>query len=184
MIAQKKEFAEADRKAARNMVDAAASEDLERIIYLGGLAGAQDTALSKHLQSRIEVADILQAGPVPTTDLRAPMILGSGSASFEILRYLVERLPVMVTPKWIFTRCQPIAIRDLLDYLIAVIEEPKARDRILEIGTGTGFFVEGGRLVTNHHVVDRAYRVEAILAEALAHDGPSLVEVVADPELV
>jgi uncharacterized protein YbjT (DUF2867 family) len=84
MIAQKKKFAEADRKAARNMVDAAASEDLERIIYLGGLAEAQDSALSKHLQSRIEVANILQAGPVPTTDLRAPMILGSGSASFAL----------------------------------------------------------------------------------------------------
>jgi hypothetical protein len=71
------------------------------MIYLGGLAEAKDDVLSKHLKSRIEVADILQAGSVPTTDLRAPMILGSGSASFEILRYLVVRLPAMVTPRWV-----------------------------------------------------------------------------------
>ncbi|MGD8344177.1 MAG: SDR family oxidoreductase [Desulfobacterales bacterium] len=134
MIAQKKEFAEADRKAARNMVDAAASEDLERIIYLGGLAGAQDTALSKHLQSRIEVADILQAGPVPTTDLRAPMILGSGSASFEILRYLVEHLPVMTTPRWVFSLNQPIAIRNVVHYLVECLVHDETTGQTYDIG--------------------------------------------------
>jgi uncharacterized protein YbjT (DUF2867 family) len=86
MIAQKEKFVEADRRAAQNMVAAATAAGLERIIYLGGLAEATHGDLSKHLKSRIEVADILQAGPVPTTDLRTPMILGSGSASFEILR--------------------------------------------------------------------------------------------------
>jgi len=114
MIAQKKKFVAADRKGARNMVTSAASAGLERIIYLGGLAEAKDSVLSKHLQSRIEVADILQSGPVPTTDLRAPMILGSGSASFEILRYLVEHLPVMTTPRWVFSASQPIAIRNVI----------------------------------------------------------------------
>ena len=101
MIAQKEKFVEADRRAALNMVAAATAAGLERIIYLGGLAEATHGDLSKHLKSRIEVADILQAGPVPTTDLRTTMILGSGSASFEILRYLVERLPAMTTPRWV-----------------------------------------------------------------------------------
>ena len=118
MIAQKEKFVEADRRAARNMVAAATAAGVERIIYLGGLAEAGDGALSKHLRSRIEVADILQSGPVPTTDLRTPMILGSGSASFEILRYLVERLPAMTTPRWVRSLNQPIAIRNVITYLI------------------------------------------------------------------
>ena len=129
MIAQKEKFAEADRRAAHNMVNAAASAGLERMIYLGGLAEAKDTALSKHLQSRIEVADILQSGPVPTTDLRAPMILGSGSASFEILRYLVEHLPVMTTPRWVFSANQPIAIRNVIQYLVGCIEHDETIGR-------------------------------------------------------
>ncbi|MGD9148849.1 MAG: SDR family oxidoreductase [Desulfobacterales bacterium] len=134
MIAQKKKFAEADRTAARNMVDAAASEGLGRIIYLGGLAEAQDSALSKHLQSRIEVADILQSGPVPTTDLRAPMILGSGSASFEILRYLVEHLPVMTTPRWVFSLNQPIAIRNVVHYLVECLAHEETTGETFDIG--------------------------------------------------
>ena len=134
MIAQKEKFAEADRKAARNMVNAAASEGLARIIYLGGLAEAQDKALSKHLQSRIEVADILQAGSVPTTDLRAPMILGSGSASFEILRYLVEHLPVMTTPRWVFSLNQPIAIRNVIHYLVECLAHDETTGQTYDIG--------------------------------------------------
>jgi uncharacterized protein YbjT (DUF2867 family) len=134
MIAQKKKFAEADRRAARNMVAAAASAGLERMIYLGGLAEARDTALSKHLQSRIEVADILQSGPVPTTDLRAPMILGSGSASFEILRYLVEHLPVMTTPRWVFSRNQPIAIRNVIHYLVGCLDHNETIGATFDIG--------------------------------------------------
>jgi uncharacterized protein YbjT (DUF2867 family) len=134
MIAQKKKFVEADRQAARNMVSAAAAVGLKRIIYLGGLAEARKGDLSKHLQSRIEVADILQAGPVPTTDLRTPMILGSGSASFEILRYLVERLPVMITPRWVQSLNQPIAIRDVIAYLIGCLEHEETSGQTYDIG--------------------------------------------------
>jgi uncharacterized protein YbjT (DUF2867 family) len=134
MLAKKEKFVEADRQAARNMADSAASEGLERIIYLGGLADAKDTPLSKHLQSRIEVADILKAGPVPTTDLRAPMILGSGSASFEILRYLVEHLPVMTTPRWVFSRNQPIAIRNVIHYLVGCLDHDETIGKTFDIG--------------------------------------------------
>ena len=134
MIAQKKKFVEADRKGARNMVTSAASARLERIIYLGGLAEARDSVLSKHLQSRIEVADILQSGPVPTTDLRAPMILGSGSASFEILRYLVEHLPVMTTPRWVFSDSQPIAIRNVIEYLVGCLAHDETVGQAFDIG--------------------------------------------------
>ena len=129
MIAQKERFVEADRRAARNMVQASASAGLERMIYLGGLAEARRGSLSKHLQSRIEVAGILQSGPVPTTDLRTPMILGSGSASFEILRYLVERLPVMITPRWVRSLNQPIAIRDVIGYLTGCLAHAKPSEK-------------------------------------------------------
>jgi uncharacterized protein YbjT (DUF2867 family) len=134
MIAQKEKFVEADRRAAQNMVAASKITGLERIIYLGGLAEAKEGNLSRHLKSRIEVADILQSGPVPTTDLRTPMILGSGSASFEILRYLVERLPVMTTPKWVFSLNQPIAIRDVIAYLIGCLEKEETIGQTFDIG--------------------------------------------------
>jgi uncharacterized protein YbjT (DUF2867 family) len=93
-----KDFVAADRVAARNMVQAAADSGLQRMLYLGGLGESDLPDLSTHLKSRHEVAEILGSGPVPVTVLRAAMILGSGSASFEIMRYLVERLPVMITP--------------------------------------------------------------------------------------
>jgi uncharacterized protein YbjT (DUF2867 family) len=134
MIAQKEKYVEADRLGARNMVAAAADVGLKRIIYLGGLAETRDGDLSKHLKSRIEVADILQGGPVPTTNLRAPMILGSGSASFEILRYLVERLPAMVTPRWVQSLNQPIAIRNVINYLTGCLEHEETVGQTLDIG--------------------------------------------------
>ncbi|MGD9239859.1 MAG: SDR family oxidoreductase [Desulfobacterales bacterium] len=134
MIAQKEKYIEADRQAARNMVAAAAAAGLERMIYLGGLAEARNAPLSRHLQSRLEVADILQSGPVPATDLRAPMILGSGSASFEILRYLVEHLPVMTTPRWVFSPNQPIAIRNVLNYLVGCLEHNETIGETFDIG--------------------------------------------------
>jgi len=134
MIAQKDKFAEADRRAARNMVLAASAAGLERIIYLGGLAESKDGTLSKHLRSRMEVAEILQAGPVPTTDLRTPMILGSGSASFEIMRYLVERLPVMTTPRWVRSLNQPIAIRNVITYLVGCLEHDETIGQTYDIG--------------------------------------------------
>lgn len=134
MVAQKEKFVEADRAAARHMAAAAEAAGLERIIYLGGLAEAGGGALSRHLASRIEVARILQAGRVPTTDLRAPMILGSGSASFEIMRYLVEHLPVMTTPRWVRSRNQPIAIRDVVAYLVGCLERPETAGQTYDIG--------------------------------------------------
>jgi uncharacterized protein YbjT (DUF2867 family) len=134
MIAQKHKFVEADRRAAQNMVSAAESAGIDRIIYLGALAEKKNGSLSKHLRSRIEVADILQSGRVPVTDLRAPMILGSGSASFEILRYLVERLPVMITPRWVRSLNQPIAIRNVANYLVGCLEHHETIGQTYDIG--------------------------------------------------
>jgi uncharacterized protein YbjT (DUF2867 family) len=134
MNARKGGFADADRKAARNMLAAAEKNRLSRIIYLGGLGDADHHALSRHLQSRHEVEQILQAGSVPVTTLRAAMILGSGSASFEMLRYLVDRLPVMITPRWVRTRCQPIAIGNVLDYLEGCLEIAATAGQSFDIG--------------------------------------------------
>ncbi len=127
------DFTRADRDAARNAAGAASAAGVRRIIYLGGL-GEDHPGLSRHLRSRAEVARLLQAGPVPVTVLRAAMIIGSGSASFEILRYLVERLPVMVTPRWIDTPCQPIAIRNVLTYLIGCLDCPQTVGQVFDIG--------------------------------------------------
>jgi uncharacterized protein YbjT (DUF2867 family) len=128
-----RDFAESDRQAAENMVAATAAGGALRIIYLGGL-GEEGAGLSHHLASRAEVARILRAGPVPVTVLRAAMIIGSGSASFEILRYLVERLPVIVTPRWIDTPCQPIAVRNVLGYLIGCLGCPETVGETFDIG--------------------------------------------------
>jgi uncharacterized protein YbjT (DUF2867 family) len=121
-----------DRQAAQNFADAAADAELDRIVYLGGL-GAGDE-LSKHLSSRHEVGRTLASGPVAVTELRAAVIIGSGSVSFEMMRHLTEVLPVMVTPTWVRTRCQPIAITDVLKILIAAIEDPEGESHIWEIG--------------------------------------------------
>lgn len=128
-----KNFVQADRTAARNMAAACAQAGVERIIYLGGL-GVKGPQLSKHLRSRTEVAEILQSSPVPTTFLRAAVILGSGSASCEMLRYLVERLPIMITPSWVQTPCQPIAIRNVLEYLKGCLEHPETSGETFDIG--------------------------------------------------
>jgi len=127
-----RDFAEADRRAARNMAAAAAEAGLDRIIYLGGLT-PRDQLLSPHLASRAEVGRILQSGPTPTTFLRAAMILGSGSASFEIMRYLVERLPVMITPRWVRSRVQPISIRNVLNYLAGCLEHDRVKGQTFDI---------------------------------------------------
>ena len=126
-------FEDKDRQAAKNFADAAKKTGVKRIIYLGGL-GQDDHELSPHLQSRHEVGDILRASGIPVTEFRAAIIVGSGSISFEMIRYLTERLPIMICPKWVKSRCQPIAIRDVLNYLIAAIEEPRSVGEILEIG--------------------------------------------------
>ena len=134
MVADPKGFTETDRTAAQNMARAAAEAGLEHIIYLGGLGSTEDPHLSQHLRSRHEVAEILQSGPVPATFLRAAMILGSGSASFEILRYLVDRLPVMITPRWVHNPVQPIAIRNVLNYLQGCLEHEETRGQTFDIG--------------------------------------------------
>lgn len=135
------EYRRRDRDLAVTFARAAARAGVERIIYLGGL-GETGAGLSEHLTSRREVEAALRgegndpgaAGTVPVTVLRAAMIIGSGSASFEILRYLVERLPIMITPRWVRTESQPIAVRDVLHYLIAALETPATIGRTLDIG--------------------------------------------------
>jgi uncharacterized protein YbjT (DUF2867 family) len=127
------EYAEKDKTAARNFISAANDAGLKRVIYLGGLGEAKDN-LSEHLKSRAEVAEILSSGRPVATILRAAVIIGAGGASFEMLRYLVERLPVMVCPKWIETRIQPIALRDVLAYLVGCLLTPRTAGRSFDIG--------------------------------------------------
>ena len=122
-----------EQAAAENFRRAAERAGVHRIVYLGGL-GDDGSNLSDHLRSRHDVGKMLAAGSVDTVELRAAVVIGSGSASFEMLRYLTEVLPVMVTPKWVHTLCQPISIRDVLRYLVAAIEAPGALAGIVEIG--------------------------------------------------
>ena len=126
-------YAERDLQLASNFAKAAAIARVRRIIYLGGLGELGD-GLSRHLRSRREVEDMLESTGVPVTTFRAAMIIGSGSASFEILRYLVERLPVMVTPSWVTTESQPVAIIDVLHWLVRCLEVPATTGQTLEIG--------------------------------------------------
>jgi len=125
-------FEEADRRAAENFAAAAREAKVGHIVYLGGLGRGRD--LSSHLRSRQEVGEILRASGVPTLELRASIVIGSGSLSFEMIRALVERLPVMVTPKWALHRAQPIAIEDVVSYLAAAVEREPAGSRVYEIG--------------------------------------------------
>lgn len=133
MLAAGRNYADADRRIAASFRRASEASGLPRILYLGGL-GETGEGLSEHLSSRREVERELAGGKVPVTVLRAAMILGAGSASFEILRYLVERLPVMITPRWVSTRCQPISVRDVLHYLVAALDVPATVGRTLDIG--------------------------------------------------
>lgn len=126
-------FEEADRQAARNFGEAAKAAGVNRIIYLGGL-GSKEGVLSPHLRSRHEVGEILRESGVPVLEFRASIIIGSGSLSFEMIRSLVERLPIMITPKWVRVPAQPIAIDDVLQYLVAALELPVSLYRLYEIG--------------------------------------------------
>lgn len=125
-------FSESDRIAASNTARAAADAGVGRIVYLGGLVPSGEEA-SPHLASRAEVGQILLDGPVPAIVLQAGVIIGSGSASFEMLRYLTERLPVMVTPRWVKSRVQPIAVRDVLAYLTGVLDLAPETNRRFDI---------------------------------------------------
>ena len=132
MGAGERGFAERDRQAARNFAQAAKRAGVSRIVYLGGL-GDDSADLSHHLASRHETGAQLAAHGVPVTEFRAAVIIGSGSASFEILRHLTERLPIMITPRWVGTRCQPIGIADVLDYLVGALDHPEVTG-VVEIG--------------------------------------------------
>ena len=133
MVSSGAAYAEHDRELALTFAQAARRAGVERIIYLGGL-GETGPGLSSHLASRREVEQALGSTGVPVTVLRAAMIIGSGSASFEILRYLVERLPVMITPKWVSTLCQPIAVRNVVGYLVGTLAVPETAGGVFDIG--------------------------------------------------
>ena len=141
------DFAELDRIAARNCAEAAAAAGVRQIVYLGGL-GDDDPDLSHHLRSRHETGDVLAEGSVPVTTLRAAMVIGQHSASFQMLRDLVHRLPAMVTPVWVTTRTQPIAFADLRDYLVGVCDLPAAYGRVLDVG--------GPEILTFQEMMERA----------------------------
>ncbi|HTY79770.1 MAG TPA: SDR family oxidoreductase [Candidatus Bathyarchaeia archaeon] len=133
MVSTGSGYAAADRAMARTFAQAAERAGISRIIYLGGL-GEIGAGLSDHLSSRREVEAMLASGSVPVTVFRAGMVIGAGSASFEILRYLVERLPVMVTPKWVTTESQPIAVGNVLAYLVDCLRVPETVGETLDIG--------------------------------------------------
>jgi len=132
MASGERAFVDRDREAARNFALAAKQAGVARIVYLGGL-GDDSTQLSRHLASRHETGAELAAHGVPVTEFRAAVVIGSGSASFEILRHLTERLPIMITPRWVATRCQPIGIADVLEYLVRALDHPEVTG-IVEIG--------------------------------------------------
>ncbi len=127
------DFHQRDLEAARSFSKLAEESGVARIIYLGGL-GDPDTQLSAHLRSRQQTGDALRQSGVPVTEFRAAVIVGSGSISFEMVRYLTERVPVMICPRWVFTRTQPISIQSVLDYLVAALDVPESADKIIEIG--------------------------------------------------
>ncbi len=128
-------FAARDRRVALTFAQAAREAGVKRLVYLGGMhPDAEPGELSLHLESRREIGDILLASGVPTAALQAAVILGSGSASFEMMRYITERLPAMVAPKWVDTRIQPIAVRDVLHYLVGAADIPADVSRTFDIG--------------------------------------------------
>lgn len=144
------DYAERDRRAARNFAAAAGEAGVTRVVYLGGLGEERDR-LSEHLRSRREVEHVLGEGDYDLTTLRAAVIIGKGSASFEMVRQLAKRLPVMVTPEWVNTRCQPIAVGDVVAYLVGVLDAPETAGDTFEIG--------GPDVLTYEEVLRRTARV-------------------------
>jgi uncharacterized protein YbjT (DUF2867 family) len=127
------QFEDEDRQAAQNFAESARKSGIQRIIYLGGL-GNQDQALSAHLRSRHEVAEILRSSGITTIEFRASIVIGSGSLSFEMIRALVQRLPVMICPRWVAVKAQPIAVEDVVAYLMEALELPIEQAGVFEIG--------------------------------------------------
>lgn len=144
-------FERRDRDAAENFVAAGNRSGLRRAIYLGGLGETGDN-LSEHLASRLEVAAILRKGTFKTTSLRAAVIVGAGGASFEMIRALVERLPIMITPRWVSTRCQPIAVGDVIRYLAGCLRDERTAGETFDIG--------GPDVLTYREMMERFGRVE------------------------
>jgi uncharacterized protein YbjT (DUF2867 family) len=147
------EFAQADRDVATVFGDAARRAGVRRIFYLGGL-GDDGDRLSPHLRSRHEVGDVLRSSGVPVVEFRAALIIGSGSISFEMMRYLAERLPLMIAPRWVVTRCQPIAIRDVLTYLLDALT--------LEDGSGGIYEIGGADVLTYREMMLRYARLRGL----------------------
>tara|TARA_Y100000389_G_scaffold191841_1_gene218615 strand:- start:233 stop:1660 length:1428 start_codon:yes stop_codon:yes gene_type:complete len=127
------EFANREKQQAQNFLKAATESGVKRIIYLGGLVN-ESLKLSKHMRSRHDVGKILASGDIPVTELRASVIVGAEGGSYAMLRYLVERLPLMVCPKWVKSKTQPIAVDDIVDYLFGVMKNSKTAGKILEVG--------------------------------------------------
>ncbi|MEO6509387.1 MAG: NAD(P)H-binding protein [Nocardioides sp.] len=128
-----KDFERLDAEAARSFGKAAAAAGVQQVVYLGGL-GSDADELSSHLRSRREVETLLGEAGVPVTVLRAGIIVGAGGISWEMTRQLVHHLPAMVTPRWVRTRTQPIAVADVVRYLVGVLDEPQAQGRVFEVG--------------------------------------------------
>jgi uncharacterized protein YbjT (DUF2867 family) len=143
-------FERRDHDAAENFVRAAEEAGVRRVIYLGGLGETGDD-LSEHLKSRLEVADILRSGKFATTFLRAAIIIGAGGASFEMVKALVERLPVMITPRWVTTLCQPIAVEDVISYLVGCLNDERT--------TGGTFDIGGPDVITYKEMMERFGRI-------------------------
>lgn len=135
LMSGSKDFEKEDRQAAENFADAAKNSGVQKIIYLGGLGDDSDPQLSPHLRSRHEVGEILRASGVETTEFRAGMVIGAGSLSYQLMKSLTDRLPVMICPRWLTTPTQPIAVDDVLAYLLAARELPKGASRVFEIGS-------------------------------------------------
>lgn len=153
-----KNFSEKEQKAAENFAKAADKCGVKRIIYLGGLTYGKDSELSQHMLSRKHVGDILKKSKSKVTIFRAAVILGNGGGSFEMLRYLVERLPVMVCPKWVLTKCQPIFIGDVITYLSRSIENPQTEGQTFDIG-GPNILTYQDMMKIYAKIVDKSIRV-------------------------
>ncbi len=135
LMSGSQDFEKEDRQAAKNFAEAARAAGVRRIIYLGGLGDDADPKLSPHLRSRHEIGAILRESGCQTVEFRAGMVIGEGSLSYQLMKSLTERLPVMICPKWATTPTQPIAIQDVLQYLLAALDLPAGENRIFEIGS-------------------------------------------------
>ncbi|WP_435016720.1 NAD(P)H-binding protein [Tundrisphaera sp. TA3] len=134
LMSDSKHFEEDDRRAARNFAEAARRAGVRRIVYMGGLGDDLDPRLSPHLRSRHEVGQILRESDAEVIEFRSSMIIGAGSLSYDMLKDLTERLPVMLCPRWLSTKTQPIAVEDVLGYLVAARDRPAGRSRVYEVG--------------------------------------------------